>query len=70
MHDPVQIARQGAHTGRNGHLVVIQNHQQLFLELAQIVDSLQGDAARQTGITDHGDDVEIVALEVARDRHT
>ena len=34
VNDPVQVPFEGAHVGRDGHLVVVQNDQHVFVELA------------------------------------
>jgi len=59
--DALEIARPGPHVGRDGHLVVVQDDDQVAAQVARLVDRLHGHAAGERAVADHGDDVVVPA---------
>ena len=68
-HEPRQIGRHGASRRRDGHVVVIEDHDQPRVPGACIVHGLIGHARRHGAVADHGHDIVGRALQVARHRH-
>src|SRR5262245_34022807 len=68
-HDAVQIPRNGANIGRNRHFIVVQDDQQLLLQMARLVDSLERDASGKPSVTDDRHHVVVLMLQVASDSH-
>ena len=64
-----EIGRQRADRRRNRHVVVVEHHDQARIHRAGIVHGLVSHAGRHRAVADHGDDVVLLALQVARDRH-
>ena len=67
-HDLVEVGRKGAHVGRNRHLVVVQDDDEVLLAVARPVEPFEGHARRHGPVADDGDDLEVFALEAARFR--
>ena len=68
-HEPRQIGGHGAGRGRDGHVVVVEDHDQPGVARARIVHGLIGHARRHGAVADDGDDIVAPALEVAPHRH-
>ena len=51
------------------HLVVVQDHEQVGLDVAAVVERLERHARGHRAVADHGDDLALVALALRRDRH-
>ena len=64
-----EIGRQRADRRRDRHVVVVEHHDQAGIHRAGIVHGLVSHAGRHRAVADHGDDVVLLALQVARDRH-
>ena len=67
--EPRQIGRHGADRRRDRHLVVVEDDDQPFVAGAGVVHGLVGHASRHRAVADHGDDVVLLAGEIARYRH-
>ncbi len=65
-HDLVEVGRQGAHVGRDRHLVVVEDDDEILLAVARPVEALEGHARRHGSVADHGDDLVALAVEAAR----
>ena len=67
--DSSKVARKGADRARNAHLVVVEDdNEALELLLADIVERLVRKATGNRGVTHHGDDIRVEALDVAGER--
>ncbi len=66
--DQGQVARDRADVRRDAHLVVVEDHDEVGLREAGVVQALVGEAARERAVTDDGDDVAGLAKGVARAR--
>jgi hypothetical protein len=51
---------------RDGHLIVIQNNEDVLLEHPAIIQCFVSDAARHRAIADDGDDSEIFSRKIPR----
>ena len=67
--EPRQIGRHGADRRRDRHVVVVEDDDQPLVARAGIVHRLIGHAGRHGAVADHGDDIVLLAVEVARHRH-
>src|SRR5512139_2143380 len=56
--DPAQVVREGAHIGRDGHFVVIENDDEILLEMARVVEALEGKPACESAVADDGNHFE------------
>ena len=56
----------GADVGRDAVLVVVEHDDQAPAQFADVVQPLEGHAARERAVADHRDDVVLLALQVAR----
>ena len=61
-----QQVRQRADVLRDGHLVVVQDHHQVLVQLAGVVQRLEGDPPRHGAVPDDGDHLVVLAGQVAR----
>ena len=68
-HQPRQIGAHRPHRRRDRHVVVVQHHDQPRMPRAGVVHRLIRHAGTHRAVADHGDDVTLVALQVARHRH-
>src|SRR6266568_2666551 len=50
----VQASSQSAHPRADGHLVVIENHQQILAQSAGVVERLKNNARGQSAVADDG----------------
>ena len=66
---PRQISRHGADRRRDRHVVVVEHDDQPRIHRARIVHRLIGHAGGHRAVADHGDDVILLAFEIARHRH-
>ena len=66
---PRQIGAHRADRRRDRHVVVVEDDDQPRIERAGVVHRLIGHAGRHRAVADHGDDVVLPAVEVARHRH-
>ena len=64
-----QVLGHGAHVGRDGHLVVVEDDDEPLPHVADLVEGLEGRAAGQAPVADDGDDVEILLLLVPGHGH-
>jgi len=66
----VEMGRKSADRRADRHVVVVEHHQQAGLrQVASVVDRLQGHAAGEGAITDHGHALEVLAALVAGQSH-
>ena len=68
-HAAGEIGRQRADRRRDRHVVVVEHDDQTRIHRAGIVHGLIGHARRHGAVADHGDDVVLLAVEIAGDRH-
>ena len=68
-HQTREIFIERAHRRRDRHVVVVQDHQQIDIHVAGIVQRLERHAARQRAVTDNRDCLTPRAGELARHRH-
>ena len=54
----------------DGHLIVVEDDDRIAALLAQVVETLEGHAARERPIADDRDDIVLFALEVTRLRES
>ena len=66
---PRQISRHRADRRGNRHVIVVEHDDQPRIHRAGIVHGFVGHAGRHRAVADHGDDIVLLAVEVARDRH-
>ena len=67
---PGEVVAHRAHGGRDGHVVVVEDHQQIqVLERSRMVQGLEGHTARQGAIADHRHAVPLHALAACRKGH-
>ena len=64
-----EIGRQRADRRRDRHVVVVEDDDQARVHRAGIVHGLIGHAGGHGAVADHGDDVVLLAVEIAGDRH-
>ena len=64
-----EIRRDRADVRRDRHLVVVEDHHELALERARVVERLVGEAAGQRAVAQDRDDLLLAADEIARRRH-
>lgn len=64
-HDPVQVRRHGPHVGGNGHLVVVEDDDQVLLPVSRPVHGLVGHPRRHGPVADDGDDLVLFPFETA-----
>ncbi len=64
-----QIGRHCADRRRDRHFVVVENHDQARIHRAGIVHGLVGHAGRHRAVTDHCDDISLLAGKIAGDGH-
>ena len=64
-----EIGRHRPHRRGNGHIIIIQNHNQITVRRTGIIHRLISHASRHRPITNHGNHVIIPALQIARHRH-
>ncbi len=64
-----QISGERADRRRNRHVVVVEHDDEARIHGAGIVHGLVGHAGRHGAVADHGDDVVLLALQVARHSH-
>ena len=57
--DTVEIELEGADVGADGHLVVVEDHDQGRAQVPGLVHRLEGDAAGQRPVAEHADDVAV-----------
>src|SRR6185312_15545002 len=67
--DAVEVAGDGAHVGRDGHLVVVEDDHHLRLDVPGVVHALEANAAGEAGVADYGHHVVVASGEVARGTH-
>ena len=61
----VQVALERAHVGVDAHVVVVEDHKELLgLQVAALVEPLEGHARRHGAVADHGDAGIVLLLEV------
>ena len=61
---PREIGRQRPHRRGNRHLVVVQDHEQPFFQMAGVVQRLEGHAGRHRAVADHRDPVARIAAQI------
>ena len=64
-----EILRHRAHVGSDGHLVVVQDDDEVAPRCAGVVEPLVGEAAGEGSVAEHGDDAEAFLVEITRGRH-
>ena len=55
-HEAGEVGREGADIGRDRHLVVVQDDDQVLLQVAGVVERLERHPRRHRPVSDHGDD--------------
>ena len=55
--DAVEIELQGADVGADGHLVVVEDHDERCAQVTGLVERLEGDAAGERPVAEHADHV-------------
>ena len=58
--DAVEVELEGADVGADGHLVVVEHHDQRRAQVTGLVERLEGDPAREGAVAEHADDVAAV----------
>ncbi len=61
-----QIASEGPDISRDRHLVVVQNNDHGRLQLPQMIERLEGHAARKRGVADDRNDLLVGPIQIAR----
>ncbi len=64
-----EVVVHGADVGRNGHVVVVEDDEQVGVDGAGVVHGLEGHAAGDAAVADDGDHVVVPALEPVGDGH-
>ena len=64
-HEPREIAVQRAHRGGNRHVVVVQDHEQVGIHHAGVVEGLESHACRHGAVADHRHDVALLLAGIA-----
>jgi hypothetical protein len=60
-----EVAADGADRGADGHVVVVEDDQQVGVERAAVVERLKGHAGAERAVADDGDDLSALALSLA-----
>ena len=60
---------QGPHVGGDGHAVVVQDHDEVLVEVAGVVQALEGHARGHGAVADHRDDPVALPLQAAGAGH-
>ncbi len=60
---------EGAHVGRDRHLVVVEDHDQVFFQVPRLVEPLEGEAGGERAVADHRHDLLVAADGVAGGGH-
>ena len=68
--DAAQIGRQRADRGGDGHLVVVQDDEKAFLQVARVVERLERHAGGHRTVTNDGHGVTGIAAKVGSDGET
>src|SRR5256714_11108734 len=64
-----QILRHRADVGRNRHLVVVEDHDEVALRRTGVVQSFISQTASQSPVAEYRHNLEMLAVQIARDRH-
>jgi hypothetical protein len=64
--DPGQVLGEGAHVGRNAHLVIVEYDDHIGLQLTGVVHPFEGQTTRQGTVANHGDHRVLLAASIAR----
>src|SRR5207248_8728022 len=64
--DGAEVLVDGADVGRDRHAVVVQHHDDVATRVARVVHGLVRQPARERAVAYHGDDLELLALEIPR----
>ena len=67
--DGLEHPRHRADVGRDAHAVVVQHHDHPPVVVADVVQPFEGETGRERAVPDDGNDVEVLLLQVARERH-
>ncbi len=67
--DRRQVLVHRTDVGRDRHLVVIEHDHDVALRVAGVVEPLVGEARRERAVAEDRDDLELLAVDVARRRH-
>ena len=68
-HQLGQVTVQRPHRRADRHVIVVQDHQQLAVEHAGVVERLEGHAGGHRAVADDGDRLPVLALLAGRHRH-
>ena len=63
------MPRNSADIGRDGHPVIIEDHNQRLVALPRVVQALIGKSARHCAVSHQGDHMIILLLQGPRPRH-
>ena len=61
-----KVLRHSSHARAYRHLVVVEDDYDLRMQVVERVEGLEGDAVQQGAVADHGDDLVVLALQIAR----
>ncbi len=64
-----KVAADGADRGADGHVVVVEDDQQVGVERAAVVEGFEGHAGAERAVADDGDDLSALAFELGGDGH-
>ena len=67
---PRQVAADGPHRRRDGHVVVVEDHHQIRVQGTGVIEGLEGHARTQGPVADHRDHVSRLALGLGGHGHT
>ncbi|OPY10061.1 MAG: hypothetical protein A4E66_01644 [Syntrophus sp. PtaB.Bin001] len=63
-HDVVEIGRKRPDIGGNGHFIVVENNDEVFIAVPGPVQSLEGEAGGHGTVADDRDDLEVILIEI------
>ena len=64
-----EAIRQRANVGRDRHIVIVQDHQQVGVEIASMIERLEGHTGGHRAVTDDGHRATVGARQLGRDGH-
>jgi hypothetical protein len=68
-HELGEVAVERAHGRADAHVVVVEDHEQVGVGHARVVERLEGHAGGHRAVADHRDGVAVLALLLGRQRH-
>ena len=61
-HESVEVGGEGAHIRGNRHLIIIQDHDQIPIDMARLIEAFKGKACGHRPVSDDGDDLSSFVL--------